>query len=208
MKHLGAILIGFIFSFSNNAFALPCSSSGMDVSKANDGSGFIFYIYREKSDIAALIPGKDISFPGGFSGPKQFVIDGIHYEIANVKLSDFTDKPGESDLQVLKKHTAYEQKYIVDSKVSPLTKMVNHGERTKDKSHGQPEFTFYLWQAIDPEDESGPSQFYLSTVTDKEVVLLSAIVKDKDSANRFMKISSAYASTFQHILSKDKCLKK
>src|SRR5262245_61494931 len=85
--------------------SLPCGTTGMTVLHANDGGGFLFYVFREAPDIYFQIPGKEISFPNGLTGPRRYLIDGIFYETVLVKPNEFMKmEKGNSDLDVLKKH--------------------------------------------------------------------------------------------------------
>lgn len=203
------IAIWLSLIISSNLYANPCAKNGMDVLKANDGSGYIFYIYRKNTDLVFVIPGKEISFPSGFSGPKRFFIDGLLYEIVVVDESDFLkSKQYLSDDEVLNAHMAYEEKYILDSHLSPLTKMVESGINVKSATATQPEFSFNLWQSKDPKNENGPSQYYVSTVTSGEVVYLSVISKSSNEASQVMGALHGYTDSFQHILNKQQCPKK
>src|SRR5437762_5666804 len=105
----------------------PCGTSGMSVVKANDGGLFVIYSFREGPDVAFQIPGKEISFPNGTTGPKRFNIDGVIFETLFVNKSEFlkTSDPL-IDVEVLKKHREYEVSYITKAG-GPLSKLIELG---------------------------------------------------------------------------------
>src|SRR5687767_4581634 len=85
---IGTVLIlGFCSVVS--AMPSPCAKSGMTALRADDGSGFLFFAYREGPDVYFAIEVKEISFPDGTKGPKRFFVDGILFETIFVRLSDF-----------------------------------------------------------------------------------------------------------------------
>src|SRR5689334_9972086 len=96
----GAILL-LACSVSASALPSPCAKSGWTGLRANDGSGFIFYLYRDAPDIYFLVTGRQISFPDKSKTPPQFFIDGIFYQTLIVKPSEFM-KPdkGLADLDI------------------------------------------------------------------------------------------------------------
>ena len=98
------------------AIASPCGKSGMTALRANDGGGFLFYLFRDGPDIYFALSGKEISFPNGVDGPRRFIIDGIMYESLIVKPKDFMkSEKALSDLEILKEHQRYEFDYILKS---------------------------------------------------------------------------------------------
>jgi hypothetical protein len=202
------ILVGIAFlSFGMTAFAhsSPCGTSGMTVVKAFDGKQFVIYSFRKGADVAFQIPGSDISFPNGTSGPKRFIVDGVVFETLFVPVSDFLKtKEKLSDVDVLKKQREFEVDYLSKSP-SPLTKSVELGPRERPANKQQPAFTFYLWQMINPRDERGARQYYLTTLSEGDVVVLSAIVADDSREAVAMMAFQSFASTFQHILVKEQC---
>lgn len=201
----GALLIILVLFSPSLASTSPCGKSGMTVSRANDGSGYIFYIFRDGPDFAFALPGKEISFPNGMSGPRRFLIDGILFESLLVKPSAFMkSEKGVADLDILKKHQAYEFEYMQKTP-TPLKKLVELGPREKPAAYGQPSFTFYLWEAADPRDPKGTRQYFLSTVSGGEVAVLSAIVPGEAKEGEAMQAFNSYASSFQHILKKEQC---
>jgi len=173
--------------------------------RANDGSGFLFYVFREGPDLYFELKGKQISFPNGTTGPKRFIIDGILYENLLVKPSDFI-KPekGLADVDILKKHQTYEFDYLQKTG-TPLRKLVDIGPRVKREANGQPTFTFHLWAVVDPRDEKGTHQYFLTTVSAGEVVVLTAIVRDQSADDVAMQAFESYADSFQHVLKKEQC---
>ena len=173
--------------------------------RANDGSGFLFYVFRESPDLYFALTGKQISFPNGTSGPRRFIIDGILYESLLVKPAEFM-KPdkGVADLDVLKKHQTYEFDHMQKTP-TPLRKLVELGPRVKAAANGQPSFTFYLWEALDPRDQSGTRQYFLTTVSAGEVVVLTAIVRDQLAEDTAMQAFESYSGSFQHVLKKKDC---
>ena len=183
---IGTILILGFFSVVP-AMPSPCGKSGMTALRANDGSGFLFFVYREGPDVYFAIAGKEISFPDGTKGPKRFVIDGILYETIFVRTSDFM-KPDKTlaDIDVLKKHREYEFDYI-QKLPTPMRKLEELGPRVKNGSNGQPNFTFYLWAILDPKNETGARQYFLTTVSGGEVTVLSAIVRDQAAEDGAMR---------------------
>ena len=208
MKKRGLlVLIGVLF-LPTFAFTGPCGKSGMTALRANDGKGFLFYIFRENPDLYFALPGKEISFPNGTSGPKRFLIDGILYENLLVKTSDFikTEK-GLTDLDILKKYQAYEFEYLRKTP-TPLQKLVELGSRVKAESKEQPSFTFYLWEVIDPKNEDGARQYFLTTISGGEVVVLTAVVREQSLEDAAMQGFESYARSFQHVLKKEQCPQK
>jgi hypothetical protein len=207
INHIAAVFLVTSF-ISTYAGSLPCGTTGMTVLHANDGSGFLFYIFREGPDIGFEIPGKQISFPNGLTGPRRYLIDGIFYETVLVKPKEFMKmEKGISDLDVLKKHQAYEFDFIQKTP-TPLKKLVELGPREKPGANGQPGFTFYLWEAVDPDSTEGTRQYFLSTVSGGEVVVLSAIVSKQSMEDTAMQTFETYANSFQHILKKQQCPEK
>ena len=202
------LLILFLFLFSVLTSASPCGKSGMTVLRANDGSRFIFYVFREGPDFAFELPGKEISLPENLSGPRRFMIDGIHFESLLVKPSAFMgSEKGLVDLEILKKHRAYEFEFMQKT-LTPLTQLIELGPREKPAASGQPSFTFYLWEAADPRDPKGARQYFLSTVSSAEVAVLSAIVPNQAKEGEAMRAFNSYASSFQHVLKKEQCPEK
>lgn len=189
-------------------YASPCGTAGMTVVKAFDGQNFVIYSYRPGSDVAFQIPGKDISFPNGTSGPKRFVIDGVFFETLFVPITDFLKtKDKLSDVDVLRKHKEFEVEYLTKS-AGPLSKFVELGPRERPAGNQQPAFTFYLWQMANPRDERGTRQFYLTTLSENDVVVLSAVVGDDVKERMAMTAFQSFAGTFQHILKKEQCPEK
>ena len=204
MKHLCALTLLFISVLSTE----PCGKTRMTVLRANAGGGFLFYIFRENSDLYFALAGAEISFPSGTNGPRRFMIDNVLYETLLVKPADFMkSEKGGSDLDILKKHQAYEFDYMQKT-TTPLRKLVELGPRTKAAAGAQPAFTFYLWQAVDPRDQNGARQFFLTTVSSGEVVVLTAIVRDDAGEDAAMKAFQSYAASFQHVLKKEDCPEK
>ena len=189
----------------SSAIASPCGKDGMTTLRASDGSGFLFYLFRNGPDIYFALGGKEISFPNGTNGPRRFVIDGVFYESLIVKPKDFVgSETGLADLEVLKRHQRYEFAYM-KSTPTPLKEFAELGPRTKNAAKGQPAFTFYLWLARAPGDEKGARQYFLTTVSDSEVVVLTAIVQNDSAAELAMQSFQMYAASFQHVLKKEDC---
>ena len=183
----------------------PCGKSGMTALRANDGSGFLFYVFRDGPDLYFGLTGKQVSFPNDTNGPKRFIIDGILYENLIVKPSEFMkSEKGLSDLDILKKHQAYEFEYMQKTP-TPLRKLVEVGPRVKGARNGQPSFTFYLWEAMNPQDEKGARQYFLTSVSAGEVVVLTAIVPNQSAEDLAMQAFESYVSSFQHVLKKEQC---
>lgn len=202
IKILIALLI--LISFSS-ASASPCGKDGMTALRANDGNGFLFYLFRNGPDIYFGLTGKQISFPNGTDGPRRFLIDGIFYESLIVKPKEFM-KPEKdvTDLDILKRHQAYETEHIKTT-ASPLKEFVQLGSRNKPARDGQPGFTFHLWAAKAPGETEGTKQFFLTTVSNGEVVVLTAIGRDGSASNSAMESFEAYVASFQHVLKKEDC---
>jgi hypothetical protein len=177
----------------------------MTVVKADTGKQFVIYAFREGPDVAFQIPGSEISFPNGFTGPKSFIVDGVHFETLFAELKSFMGSTKNvSDLDILRKHREYEVEYIKKSS-SPLTTFEELGPRERPAANGQPKFTFYLWRMLNPKEPEGTSQFFLTTVSNNEVAVLSAIVRSSSYDQVAMQVFQSYAGTFQHILKKDQC---
>src|SRR5262249_5206773 len=130
--------------------------------------------FREGPDYAFQLPGKDVSFPNGLKGKRIFLLDEILFESLTVTISDFMKlRKGVADLEILKKHQKYEFDFL-QKQTTSMMKLVELGPREKPAANGQPGFTFYLWEMIDPNNPSGSRQYFLSTVSGGEVVLLVA----------------------------------
>ena len=206
MNNLRLFLIATVLLIIPTAAAgSPCGTSGMTVVKADNGSQYVLYVFREGPDVAFQLPGKDISFPKGTDGPKTFMIDGVHFETLFAKLTEpLTPGAKLTDVEMLKKHRDQEVEYIKKTP-SPLTKLVEHGPRERAAGYGQPSFTFYLWQVVNPQDPKGTSQYFLTTVSAGEIAVLSAIVPDPSKESVAMGAFQSYAGSFQHILRKEQC---
>jgi hypothetical protein len=197
------LLLGTVFSAS--AFPSPCAKSGWTGLRANDGSGFIFYVYRDAPDIYYLLTGRQISFPDKSKTPPQFFIDGIFYQTVLVKPSQFIKvEKGIADLEILKQHQKYEWDFMQKTP-TPLRKLDELGPRVKAVSNGQPGFTFYLWAARDPKDSHGSRQYFLTTVSGGDVVVLSAVVANDAQDEIAFQAFESYITYFQHVLNKRDC---
>jgi hypothetical protein len=202
-------MIGLVFLvntlLSGRAMALPCATRGMDVLRANDGSGYIFYVYRDSVDFGFMLTGKTISFPEGFEGKKRFTIDGIVYEVVMLDPSIFMkNERNTSQSEMLKQY----QEYTTDTikKVgSPLTSITDLGSREKDGSNGKPGFIFHLFVAVKPLDPTGPREYFLSTISEGEVVVLSAIALTQAEDPSVTEAFELYAQTFKHIVDRQEC---
>jgi hypothetical protein len=205
MKTKFAMSLLFCVAAMVNVQASPCGSSGMTVVKAFDGQEFVIYLFRKGSDVAFQLPGADLSFPNGQTGPKRFVIDGILFEALLVPSSDFLkSKDKLSDLEILKKHREWEVDYLSKGPGS-LSKFVEIGPRERPAHSQQPSSTFYLWEMINPTDMKGARQYYLSTITEGEVIVLTAILADDSKDSIAMKAFQSFASSFQLVLKKEQC---
>jgi hypothetical protein len=190
---------------SASAFPSPCAKSGWTGLRANDGSGFIFYVYRDAPDIYFLVTGRQISFPDKSKTPPQFFIDGIFYQSLLVKPSEFMKvEKGVADLDILKQHEKYEWDFTQKTP-TPLRKLDELGPRVKAASKGQPAFTFYLWVTRDPRDPHGSRQYYLTTVSNGDLVVLTAIVGNDAQDNLAFEAFESYITSFQHVLNKKDC---
>jgi hypothetical protein len=197
------LLLGTVFSAF--AFPSPCAKSGWTGLRANDGSGFIFYVYRDAPDIYYLLTGRQISFPDKSKTPPQFFIDGIFYQTVLVKPSEFMKvEKGVADLEILKQHEKYEWDFMQKTP-TPLRKLDELGPRVKAASKGQPGFTFYLWAARDPKDSHGSRQYFLTTVSGGDVVVLSAVVANDAQDEIAFQAFESYITYFQHVLDKKNC---
>jgi len=105
---------------------------------------------------------------------------------------------------MLKRHQRYEFAYL-QSTPTPLKEFAELGPRSKPAGRGQPAFTFYLWLARAPGDEKGTRQYFLTTVSDSEVIVLTAIVPNESAAELAMQSFQTYAASFQHVLRKEDC---
>jgi hypothetical protein len=205
MKLLLSALILLASFVGASAFPSPCAKSGWTGLRANDGSGFIFYLYRDAPDIYFLLGGRQISFPDKSKTPPQFIIDGIFYQTLIVKASEFMKvEKVAADLDVLKAHEKYEWDFMQKTP-TPLRKLDELGPRVKPASKGQPSFTYYLWAARDPRDEHGSRQYFLTTVSDGDVVVLTAVVANNAQDNIAFDAFEGYITSFQHILNKKDC---
>jgi hypothetical protein len=205
--HLGALLVILMSGFSAAAFPSPCAKSGWTGLRANDVRGFIFYLYREGPDLYFLLTGQQVSFPEGPKRP-QYLIDGVFYQSLFVKPSEFmkVDK-GVADLDVLKQHQKYEWDFMQKTP-TPLRKLEELGPRVKAASKGQPAFTFYLWAARDPNDPHGARQYFLTTVSSGDVVVLSAVVANDAQDEFAFQAFESYITYFRHVLNKKDCPEK
>ena len=208
MKLLLGTLILLTCFVSASAFPSPCAKSGWTGLRANDGSGFIFYVYREAPDIYFLLTGRQLSCPDKSKTPPQFFIDGVFYQTLIVKSSEFmkVEKPA-ADLDILKLHEKYEWDFMQKTP-TPLRQLDELGPRTKAASKGQPGFTFYLWAARDPKDAHGSRQYFLTTVSGGDVVVLSAMVANDTQDELAFQAFESYITSFQHVLDKKNCPEK
>ena len=205
MKLILSALIILMCSIDVSVFPSPCAKSGWTGLRANDGSGFILYVYRDAPDVYFLLTGRQISFPDGNKTPPKFFIDGILYQSLLVKPSEFMKiAKGAADLDVLKQHEKYEWDFMQKTP-TPLRKLDELGPRTKAASNRQPAFTFYLWAARDPMDLHGSRQYFLTTVSGGDVIVLSAIVSNDEQENLAFNAFESYITFFQHVLDKKDC---
>lgn len=201
------LLLLMVFWSTPAPASSPCGKSGWTGLRANDGRGYLFYVYRDAPDVYFAIPGEQVSFPDGPKSPR-FFIDEILYQSLFVKPADFIKDDKElPDLEVLKRHATYEFDYMRKTP-TPLRHFVELGPRVKPAANGQPSFTFYLWGAIDPDNQKGAHQFFLTTLSAGDVVVLSAIVRDEAADDRAIKALITYGNSFQHILKKENCPEK
>lgn len=199
------ILFASIILLATPVWCTPCGTSGMTVVKADSGLQYILYLYREGPDVAYQVPGKEMTFPNGFTGPRMYNLDGVVFESLFVKTADFMPSTqGKSDLDILKAQQKFEVEYLQKAG-GPLKSLVELGPRDRPAAGGQPAFTFYLWQMVDPKDLKGASQYYLTTVSSGEVAVLSAIVPNEAKTDVAMNAFQSYAGSFQHILRKQQC---
>lgn len=205
MKFVNLILVVFWILVCSKVVALPCNTKGLDILKLADGIGLMFFVYNEKSDLVFVIPGETISFPEK-KLQSRFYIDKNLFEYTLVNFADFLKDKNATDSEVLKAHTLYEQSYLKSLK-TPLIEFVDYGERVKPATDTQPEFYFALWQAKDPKNKTGASQFYLSTVSSGQVFLLSAIALN-GKEDQVKSALQYYAGTFHHISAIEQCPKK
>jgi hypothetical protein len=204
MKLVLSALVLLTGIMSASAFPSPCAKSGWTGLRANDGSGFIFYLYRDAPDLYFLLTGRQVSFPEGPKKP-QYFIDGVFYQSLFVKPSEFMKgEKGVSDLDVLKQHEKYEWDFMQKTP-TPLRKLDELGPRVKPASKGQPEFTFYLWAARDPKDLHGSRQYFLTTISSGDVVVLSAVVANDTQDELAFQAFESYITFFQHVLDKKNC---
>src|SRR5947209_6630348 len=139
---LGALLLLLALPCSSAAFPSPCAKSGWTALRANDGSGFIFYLYRDGADFVFELSGRQMSFPDKSKTPPQFFIDGVFYQTLVVKPSEFMKvEKGAADLDILKQHEKYEWDFMQKTE-TPLRQLDELGPRPKAASKGQPSFTF------------------------------------------------------------------
>jgi hypothetical protein len=203
----GTLLLLTCFT-SASAFPSPCAKSGWTALHANDGSGFIFYLYRDGPDFGFELSGRQMSSPDKSKTPPQFFIDGVFYQTLIVKPSEFMNiEKGEAELDVLKAHEKYEWNFTQKTP-TPLRKLDELGPRVKAASKGQPGFTFYLWAARDPKDLHGSRQYYLTTVSGGDVVVLTAIVGSDALDEIAFQAFESYITYFQHVLDKKNCPEK
>ena len=199
------LLTGFV---SATAFPSPCAKSGWTALRANDGSGFILYLYRDGPDFGFELSGRQISSLDKSKSPLQFFIDGVFYQTLIVKPSEFMKvEKGVADLDILKQHEKHEWDYMQKTP-TPLRKIDVLGPRVKAASNGQPAFTFYLWAARDPKDEHGARQYFLTTVSGGDVVVLSAMVANDAQDNLAFNAFESYITSFQHVRDKKDCPEK
>jgi hypothetical protein len=207
-RNIPLLFLLTLLSLSSAAGMSPCGKSGMTALRANDGGGFLFYLFREEPDIYFSLDGKQISFPEGTNGPRRFMIDGIFYESLTLKPKEFIEsEKGLADLDILKRHQQYEFGYMKTTP-TPLKEFVELGPRTKPAAAGQPSFTFYLWMARAPNDAKGTRQYFLTTVSNSEVIVLTAIVPNEAAEVQAMQSFQSYAGSFQHVLRKEDCPSK
>jgi hypothetical protein len=204
MKLLVSTLL-LLGAFSASAFPSPCAKSGWTSLRANDGIGFIFYLYRDAPDVYYLLAGRQISFPDKSRTPPQFFIDGILYTTVLAKPSEFMKvEKGVADLDILKQYEKYEWNFMQKTP-TPLRKIDELGPRVKAASKGQPSFTFYLWAARDPKDPHGSRQYFLTTVSGGDVIVLSAVVANDAQNEVVFPAFESYITSFQHVLDKRNC---
>lgn len=199
------LLVCCMFFTSGLALSSPCGKDGMKALRADDGGGFLFYVFREGPDIYFAIGGQKISFPQGTDGPRRFVVDGILYESLLVEPAEFMKvEKDTADLDILKRQQKYDFDFMQKS-ATVLRQPVELGPRVKPAADGQPNFTFYLWKAVDPHDSKGARQYFLTTVSAGEVVVLTAIVPNEAAEETAMQAFETYAGSFQHVLRKEQC---
>jgi hypothetical protein len=207
MKSFLHVIGVFITFFVSPVYAVQCAAPGaVNVLKAIDGSGFIFYPSRSYGDTVFVLPGKEFHKDTGAPlGTTQFEIDGIHFQFLTTAKSQFV-APGKlgDDATVLAKHVAYEHKYAV-SNGSPLREVQELGNRTKPADEHNPEFVFKLWLLKDPKQPDGVRQYFLTTVVGGEVAVLSAIVLGPQYEQQAISAFTKFASSLQFVPSEKAC---
>jgi hypothetical protein len=111
---------------------------------------------------------------------------------------------GLTDLDVLKAHEKYEWEYM-QKFPTPLRNLDELGPRIKDAAKGNPAFTYYLWAARDPKGPHGAHQYYLTTVSAGDVIVLSALVSNDAQDEIAFQAFESYITSFQHVLDKKNC---
>lgn len=142
MKIMKVICLLVLMSVSSpSVLASPCDRDGWTALHADDGGGYLFYLFREIPDVYFAIPGKKMSFPDGIKESPQFIIDGILYQSLLVKPTEFMKlEKGVVDLDILKKHQTYEFDYMQDTDTAPEARRT----RSARKRRGRGTAKFYL----------------------------------------------------------------
>ena len=189
-----------------DASGSPCGPPGTTgLFRQNDKMGYFLQRNFATRSLYLQFPGT--SFTIDKRTPdfvNAFTLDGVYYQSLATKTDLFRNKRGPTtDAEVLARHAHWEVA-AAKSSPSPLTRFEDLGNRVRPASRGTPELTFKLWRLYSPTD-AGMSQYFLTTVVDEEVVVLSAIPsRAAGSKTAFLRTAGTYASAF-HYLRANEC---
>jgi hypothetical protein len=207
MKSLFAMAFCCVALAAGSVYAVQCAAPGsLNLVKANDGTGFIFYPSRSYGDTVFVLPGKefrkDAEAP---QGTVQFFVDEIHYQLLTTPKSQFiSGDQSADDPTILARHAQYEYQFVLKAG-GRLTEFEELGNRNKPADGGNPAFAFKLWLLKDPKESSGARQYYLATVVGDEVLCLSAIVMGPAYESQVISAFTKVASSLQFVPSEKMC---
>lgn len=158
-----------------------CPDSGeTKVIKPSQGTGYYFYKFLGDSSFVYFLDGHKFSFNDKDDPGRTFVfIDDFAYESTLVERAELSKYVKSSDtLEVLRAQARHHQEYFKTAVPSIL--ITDYGPATMKNTDGSDGRIFYLWKKQSPPGAKAATQYLVSTLIKRGVVVLSVML-NKDS---------------------------